>query len=239
MFELDALTAGSQAPIPVLVPADGLFTFLVVVEDRFIHRRENKSCFHQSTCIRRLSIKDKLVVQELADRFDCEGISARLKLSIDHYYASSSGLELLAKASEANLLVVAKIAIGKLGADQAFLDKSIYRNWWTLIKGLRPGWQVELTRLVWKNQYELVNRPNRLLHPCGRRVARKREVIMVQTASSWAAIAAAFNPPKVGFAVQNLSELMIRPSELSSRYTVERYATMRVFQAGVPILICP
>jgi hypothetical protein len=206
MFELDGLTAGSQAPIPVLVPADGLLTLLVIVEDRFNHRQEDQSCFRQA--IRRLPIKDKLVVQELADRFDCEAISARVKLSIKDYYARNPGSKLLTKASKTNSLMAARIAIAKLDTDQVFLDKSIYRNWWTLIKDLRPSWQVELTRLVWKNQYELVNRPDqpRATHPSGRRVAREREIIMVQTTSSWATIAAAFNPPNVGLMIRHLPQ---------------------------------
>lgn len=203
MFDLTGLTDDESAPIPTLVTTEGLSTLLVVVEYQVadtdfltgqLDHSENSSFL---AAMSQLSIKDKVELQELADRFDCVAISASVTSSLQEYYDNHTGLGLLAAASKANLVAVARVAIRKLGHDRGPHIEFLYRSWWDLLKDLRPTWQIELTRLAWVNQYELVDRPNRPRTQSGKRKARTRETVMVQTTSSWAEIAAAFDPPKV------------------------------------------
>jgi hypothetical protein len=111
------------------------------------------------------------------------------------FYASLGAWELLEVASEANSLPIAKSAIIKMTHDKRLPIYDI-SEWWTLMSSLRPTWQLELTKLVWVFQKEIVDRPlqerRTLLN--GRKEARMREAIMVQSSESYEEVAAAFNP---------------------------------------------
>jgi hypothetical protein len=140
-----------------------------------------------------LTIKKLFRMAEMADRFDCEDMAEWIEQALDLAYTTETGLHILAAASEINSVPVAKIGIAKMGENGA----GQYFDWWNLIKTLRLSWQIELTRLVWEFQCELVNRPEeeRKKRRNGKNKPRSREFIMVQTNKPYEQIAAAFNPP--------------------------------------------
>lgn len=199
MFDLPALSDDPLVPIPTFVAAKDLRSFLVIVEDRKYHPKlysEGNELAGPPSRVTRLPLVDKVALQELADRFDCESISNTVKRILAAYYSARTALKLLEEASQVESLTVAREAIKRLGTDHEVWSGALYSKWWHTIKGLRFNWQVELTSLVWENQYELVNRPGqqRKILPSGRYAARKREAIMVKTTRSWQDIADAFNP---------------------------------------------
>jgi len=205
MFELPPSFDHPPAAIPTFVVAEDLFTFLATIEEVFTHRGECTPLVHlgqtidMPNAVHQASLIDKITLQTLADRFDCEGMGACVKFSLQTYYDSLTGIELLKAASKVNSVPVARVAIIKMGKDREWKNKASYHCWWKKLEDIRSNWQIALTKVVWEFQNELVNsyqEPRR--HKNGRRVSRTRETIMVQTRMSPEAIAAAFNPPKVG-----------------------------------------
>lgn len=146
--------------------------------------------------IEQLSLKDKIRLEEMADRFDCEVINISVKHSLDIYYSSMTPTELLIIASNIDSVPVAKAAITRMQNDYDCRTRRIYRIWWTFIEGLRPSWQLELTKLFWDNDRQLVDRP--LETPkrtiTGRRRPRTRECVLIRTSRTFKEIAEAFNP---------------------------------------------
>jgi hypothetical protein len=192
--------SGTFAPIPTLLPVEDLYVFLWVVRDQdnspelyqFDHEGEE---VHIPAVIYNTSVKDNLRLIDLADRFDCEAIGASANLSLEIGYASRSAWEVLEVASDANSIPMAKRAIIKMTHDNK-LPICQLSEWWSLISSLQPTWQIELTKLVWVFQNEIVDRPlqERRTLPNGRKEARMREAIMVQTTKSYEQVAAEFNP---------------------------------------------
>lgn len=89
-----------------------------------------------------------------------------------------------------------------MGKEPEWGRKASYHQWWKRLEGIRPSWQIELTKLFWEFQNELVNPyKERGRYSNGRRRPRSRETIMVQSDMSPEAIAAAFDPPKVSTVV--------------------------------------
>lgn len=202
MLDLPSPADDPPTPIPTFVPAGDLYTFLGIIEDQENSTAQPKMIhLYQKgdvpTIVHNSSLTDKVILQELADRFDCEALGFGVKLSLEAYYASLTALELLTAASKFNSVTVARVAIAKMGSDRDCRYKALYSDWWTKIEKIRPSWQVELTKLIWEFQNELVN-PDRERgrYANGRRMPRSRETIMVQTTISHEAIAAAFNPGK-------------------------------------------
>jgi hypothetical protein len=202
MFDLPSPSEeDSGLPIPTFVSAADLYTFLRVVEDQvnckvLLDRWYDDTKVRIPASIHNITGRNKFILEELADRFDCEKIALNVKHSIHDTYANFSGFNILYRASQANSIPMAKMGIIKLESAIENYDKSLYSKWWSMMEGIRPSWQIEITKLVWKNQHELVNRPGqpRQVLASGRYAARKRETIMVQATSSWKEIAAAFNP---------------------------------------------
>jgi hypothetical protein len=152
--------------------------------------------------IHQLTLVEKITLQELADRFDCEAICVAVRQSLGFYYDSLTGNQLLAAASKVDSITVAKVAIIKMGKELEWRYKGSYHDWWTRIEDIRPSWQIMLTKLMWGFQNELINpEQERGRRSNGRRLPRSRETIMVQTTVSPEAIAAAFDPPKVGTSI--------------------------------------
>jgi len=175
MFELPGLTAEPETAIPTLVPAEELFQLLSIIDIEVSSVQSDKEV-KIGRVVTQLSIEARLAILELADRFDCEAISVKVQEHISAYCKTRTGLQLLAAASSTNSVKVARLAIARLGSDQECWSGSLYSKWWILIGSLRPDWQIELTKLVWENQHELVNRPGeyRGVHANGRSVARTR-----------------------------------------------------------------
>lgn len=203
MFELPAAPDDSPVAIPTFVPSQDLYILLAIVEDQ----EEDEDCIQLAhlghtmdipLVIHQLTLLDKVTLQELADRFDCEEMGVKVRQSLGVYYDSLSGIELLVAASKVNSVSVARVAITKMGKEREWGNKASYRDWWTRIGNIRPSWQIELTKSVWGFQNELVNPQKESgRYPNGRRLPRSRETIMVQRNMSPEAIAAAFDPPKV------------------------------------------
>jgi hypothetical protein len=198
MFELPTPAGGSTIPIPTFVETRDLCDFLVIVEDQN-GKAELKTYVHEGgwvhipLAISKMWYEERLRLIETADRFDCEAIVADTRLSLEVYYAALGAWDLLTVASKSNSIPLAKKAIIKMqGGEPAFA----HFEWWTLMSHLQPSWQIELTRLVWSFQSELVNRPQQehKIRPDGRREPRKRETIMIQTSRSYQELADAFNP---------------------------------------------
>jgi hypothetical protein len=157
------------------------------------------------SAIHQASLVDKITLQTLADRFDCEGMGAYVRSSLQIYYDSLTGIELLTVASRVESTAVARVAIIKMGKEREWGKKASYHCWWNKIEVIRPSWQIELTKLVWEFQNELVNaHKERGRHSNGRRLSRSRETIMVQSNMSPEAIAAAFDPPKVSTTIERM-----------------------------------
>jgi hypothetical protein len=203
MFELPAPPEDPPLAIPTFVLAQDLYILLAIVEDQ----EQDADCIQlvhlgqtvdTPLVIQRLTLVEKTTLQELADRFDCEDIGASVKLSLDVYYETLTGKQLLAEASKVDSIPVAKVAIIKMGKELEWRYKGSYHDWWTRIEDIRPSWQIALTKLVWEFQNELINpEQERGRRSNGMRLPRSRETIMVQTTTSPEAIAAAFDPPKV------------------------------------------
>jgi hypothetical protein len=192
--------SGPFAPITTLLPAEDLYVFLWMVRDQvdctelyqIVHKGEEA---HMSVTLYRLSVKDSLKLVDVADRFDCEALGTSAKLALEVFYATLGAWELLEVASEVNSIPIAKRAIIKM-TDDTDLDIDDLSDWWALMRSLRPTWHIELTKLVWVFQNELVNRPlqERKTLSNGRKEARMREPIMVRTTDSWSEVADDFNP---------------------------------------------
>jgi hypothetical protein len=192
--------SGPFVPIPTLLQVEDLYIFLWTVRDQddspnlltIEHEGEE---VYIPTVIHGLSVQESFRLIDVADRFDCEAIGTSAKLSLEVFYASLKAWELLEVASEANSLPIAKRAIIKMTHDKRLPIYDI-TEWWTLMSNLRPTWQLELTKLVWVFQKEIVDRPlqERRTLPNGRKEARMREAIMVQSSESYEEVAAAFNP---------------------------------------------
>jgi hypothetical protein len=209
MFELPSTPESLLVAIPTFVVAEDLFTFIEDEVDRveripLLHSGETiniPSAIHQA------SLVDKITLQNLADRFDCEAMGACLRDSLQFYYDSLTGIKLLAAASKVESITVARVAIIKMGKDRKWENKASYHRWWKELEHIRPSWQIALTKVVWEFQNELVNsyqEPRR--HKNGRRFSRTRETIMVQTRMSPEAIAAAFDPPKVSITTVRIDQ---------------------------------
>jgi hypothetical protein len=192
--------SGPFVPIPTLLQVEDLYIFLWVVRDQddcpnLLTIEHDGEEVHIPTVIHGLSVQESFRLIDVADRFDCEAIGTSAKLSLEVFYASLGAWELLEVASEANSLPIAKRAIIKMTHDKRLPIYDI-SEWWTLMSSLRPTWQLELTKLVWVFQKEIVDRPlqerRTLLN--GRKEARMREAIMVQSSESYEEVAAAFNP---------------------------------------------
>jgi hypothetical protein len=206
MFELPA-SDDPPAAIPTFVLAQDLYILLAIVEDQ----EDDEDCIQLAhlgqtmdipLLIHQLTLVERVTLQELADRFDCEEMGFKVKQSLGVYYDSLTGIELLVAASKVNSVTVARVAIIKMGKAWEWGNKASYHDWWTRIGDIRPSWQIELTKLVWEFQDELVNpEQERGRRSNGRRLPRTRETIMVQRNMSPAAIAAAFDPPKVSLTV--------------------------------------
>jgi len=216
MFELPSLGPGRETAIPTLVPAEDLFELLAMVEIE-AGSKHDRVQFRISDAADNLPIELRLKAQELADRFDCEVVSVSVNRSIRTYCAARTGLQLLAEASQRSSVKVARLGIAELRFSKKCHDGSLYSEWWTLIRHLRSDWQIELTKLVWENQHELVNRPDqpRRVHPNGRYAARKRETIMVQRKIPWDEVAAYFNPASDVSTVVIRDELISRMSSIT------------------------
>ena len=192
--------SGPFLPIPTLLPVDDLYIFLWVVRDQddcpnlFTIDHEGEEV-HIPTVIYNLSVQDSFKLIDVADRFDCEAIGTSAKLSLEVFYASLGAWEILEVASEANSIAIAKRAIIKMTHDKSLPIYDI-TEWWSMMSSLQPTWQLELTKLVWVFQKDIVDRPhqNRRTLPNGRKEARMREAIMVQTSRPYKEVAAAFNP---------------------------------------------
>ena len=212
MFELPCTPESLPVAIPTFVVAEDLFTFLATIEDEVIrvrptHPLQSGETMFVPSAIHQASLVDKITLQTLADRFDCEALGAWLRDSLQIYYDSLTGIELLEAASKIDSTMVARVAIMKMGKDRQWKNKASYHRWWKELEHIRPSWQIALTKVVWEFQNELVNsyqEPRR--HKNGRRVSRTRETIMVQTRMSPEAIAAAFDPPKVSITIVRIDQ---------------------------------
>jgi hypothetical protein len=207
MFELPAPPDDPPLAIPTFVLAQDLYILLAIVEDKeldadciqMVHLGQTVDI---PLVIHQLTLLEKTTLQELADRFDCEDIGASVKLSLDVYYETLTGNQLLAAASKVESITVARVAIIKMGREREWRYKGSYHDWWTRIGHIRLSWQVALTKLVWEFQNELINpEQERGRRSNGMRLPRSRETTMAQTTMSPEAIAAAFDPPKVSMII--------------------------------------
>jgi len=203
MFALPSPPDSPSVAIPTFVIAEDLYIFLATIEDQeaktgsiqLIHLGETTDV---PLVIHQLTLVEKITLQGLADRFDCEAIGAAVKQSLGVYYDSLTGIQLLASASKVESVTVARVAIIKMGKEREWRYKGSYHDWWNRIGDMRPSWQIALTKLVWEFQNELINpEQERGRRSNGRRLPRSRETIMAQTTLSPEAIAAAFDPPRV------------------------------------------
>jgi hypothetical protein len=207
MFELPAPPDDPPRAIPTFVLAQDLYILLSIVEDQkddsaWIQLAHLGQTVHIPLVIQQLTLVEKITLQDLADRFDCEDMGACVKLSLKVFYDTLTGNQLLAEASKVDSIAVAKVAIIKMGKELEWRYKGSYHDWWTRIEDIRPSWQIVLTKLMWGFQNELINpEQERGRRSNGRRLSRSRETIMVQTTMSPEAIAAAFNPSKVGTSI--------------------------------------
>jgi hypothetical protein len=207
MFALPSPPDNKPVAIPTFVPAEDLYILLATIEDQeddadciqLVHSGQTMDI---PLVIHQLTLIERATLQELADRFDCEEMGVKVRQCLGVYYDSLTGIELLVAASKVNSVPVARVAIIKMGKEWEWGNKASYNDWWTRIGDIRPSWQIELTKLVWEFQNELVNpEQERGRRSNGRRLPRTRETIMVQRNMSSAAIAAAFDPPKVSTTV--------------------------------------
>jgi hypothetical protein len=192
--------SGPFVPIPTLLPVKELYVFLWIVRNQdnspkvyqIDHEGEK---VHLSAAIYHLSLKECLQLKNVADRFDCEAIGLGTRLTLENFYARLGAWELLEAASEVNSIPIAKRAIIKLTHDKRLPIYDI-TEWWSKMSSLPPLWQLELTKLVWVFRKDIINRPHseRRTLPNGRKEARLREAIMVQSSKSYEEVAAAFNP---------------------------------------------
>jgi hypothetical protein len=151
-----------------------------------------------SRTILELPLKDKVLLRELADRFDCEKTLRYITLSLEHSIKNSP-LQHLNRSSDANNVEQARLAITELGNyhNWQLTGMGLDSAWWTAIANLRPTWQLALSKLFWKEGFQLVDREEdeaRPRAPNGRAYPRIREVVMQQTRRTYAQIAADFNP---------------------------------------------
>jgi hypothetical protein len=201
MFELPVVS-GDYSPIPVFVAAEDLDKLLTVIEELGTWDPKNSYPAHAverhiSDTIDSFSLKSKVLLGRLADRFDCEVISRSTNQKLSVYYGRKTPLALLKEASENNLIEPARQAIRDIEWLAGFELAKLYRQWWPSLQGIRPSWQIELTRLIWITRQQLVDRPEEVPEYTisGRRRSRTRESIMSQTRRSFQEIADDFNPP--------------------------------------------
>jgi hypothetical protein len=203
MFALPSPPDSPPVAIPTFVLAEDLYIFLATIEDqeddtdsiKLIHLGETVDV---PLVIHQLTLAEKITLQEIADRFDCEAMCVALRQSLGVYYDSLTGHQLLAEALKVESVTVARVAIIKMGKEREWRHKGSYHDWWSRIEDIRPSWQIALTKLMWEFQNELINpEQERGRRSNGMRLPRSRETIMVQTTMSPEAIAVAFDPPKV------------------------------------------
>jgi hypothetical protein len=201
MFDMADPHSDSRTPIPTFVATEHLYTLLIIIEDQvdcgvFERLNYEGQVMYIPKAIERLPLKEKISLGETADRFDCAVIDLSVKRSLGVYYDSMTPIQLLRAASKANIVPVAKAAIARMGTSSRWGPERIYRDWWTFISGIRPTWQVELTKVFWETGDQLVERlykaPEYQIN--GRKKPRTREGILIATRHSFAEIAAAFNP---------------------------------------------
>jgi len=158
MFELPTPGQDSTTPIPTFVETRDLYDFLAIVEDQN-GMPELRTYVHEGRwvniplAISKMWYEERLRLFETADRFDCEAIVANVMLSLEIYYSSLGGWDLLTVASKSNSISLAKRAIIKMADGPPTISRF---EWWTLISHLQPSWQIELTKLVWEFRSELV-----------------------------------------------------------------------------------
>lgn len=133
MFELPCTPESLLVAIPTFVVAEDLFTFLATIEDE-VDRVERIPLLHSGetinipSAIHQASLVDKITLQNLADRFDCEAMGACLRDSLQFYYDSLTGIKLLAAASKVESITVARVAIIKMGKDRKWENKASYHR---------------------------------------------------------------------------------------------------------------
>jgi hypothetical protein len=196
MLELPVVSGDPFSPIPVFVAAEDLHNLLIVIEELGTWDSNNSYPAHAverhiSETIGSFSLKAKVLLARLADRFDCEVISRSTNRKLNIYYQEKTPLALLTEASNDDLIEPARKAILRIRWGD------LYRQWWPSLQGIRPSWQIELTRLIWITRQQLVDRPEEVpkYTSSGRRRSRTRESIMSQTRRSFQEIADDFNPP--------------------------------------------
>jgi hypothetical protein len=201
MFDISNPSDDPQSSVPTFVTTEQLYILLVIIEDQVDCKSfESIEYEGKEVCIRvaieLLSLKEKVCLEEMADRFDCEVINISVKQSLGSYYSSETPWELLTVASNLDLVPVAKAAIIGMQHDYDCATRRIYRIWWTFIEGLRPSWQVELTKLFWDSNQQLVDRPHDTPRRTitGRKRPRTRECVLIRTGRTFKEIAEAFNP---------------------------------------------
>ena len=177
MFAFRSLGASPDIALPTFIPTDDLYVLLLLIEDpeRFW----------------RPTLEKKLALVDLADKFDCEVLGRNVRRSLDDYYESSTAMTLLTVASKLNSVPMARTAIRKMKNDYQCRRHLSYTVWWDWIKDLRPGWQTELTGLIWVFQYKVRNSNG------GTRYVNAdfgSETTVRQSHKSYQEIAAAFDP---------------------------------------------
>jgi hypothetical protein len=144
-----------------------------------------------------LPLQDQVLLRDATDRFDCERIHRYITSTLKESITLSPSKH-LSRASDANNIEQARLAIAELGNCPNWHPTGLYRGtWWAAIADLQPTWQLELTKLFWKEGFQLIDREEdeaRPRHPNGRAYPRIREVVMQQTRRTYAQIAADFNP---------------------------------------------
>jgi hypothetical protein len=197
MFGLSGLSGDHLCPIPVLsVAAEDLDKLLTVIEE--VGDWDPNNSFpvgavetHIMETLSGFTLKSLILLARLADRFDCEVISRSTNRKLNIYYQEKTPLALLTEASNHDLIEPARKAILRIRWGD------LYHQWWPSLQGIRPSWQIELTRLIWITRQQLVDRPEEVpkYTSSGRRRSRTRESIMSQTRRSFQEIADDFNPP--------------------------------------------
>ena len=229
MFDISDPPEDSRTPIPTFVATEHLYTWLIIIEDQvdcqqFTTSKYKGQIVYIPKAIEDLSLKEKICLAETADRFDCGVIDLSVKRSLGIYYKSMSPSQLLMAASKANLVPIAKAAIVKMEGCYDCQAEIIYRDWWTFVRGLRPSWQLELTKLFWETGHQLVERLYKApeYRSNGKRKPRTREGILIGSRHSFAEIAAAFDPDREVSLLFQYSHV-----ELTVRHRIDMVGSIR------------
>jgi hypothetical protein len=219
MFSMPTSVEVEEYPIPMPINFQSMALLYDAMTDRkkisILPRHDDRVV---SDYVSYLSLQDQAELLVLADRFDCVNVQYDITSALEAS-ASKNAMELLRRSSEDNLVPLAKIAIRHRGdcSEWRPTTSSGRNTWWKVVRGLRPTWQLELTKLYWEDGFQLVDREEeRPRMSSGRAYPRLREVIMRQTRRTYAQIADDFDPPPCKSCFWGLRLMSGNDSDLST-----------------------